>query len=131
VPGPITAARSRGTHRLIRKGAKLVTAAAHILEELHINSPPGVLHGSEPDNPDDFGRLPATKGVCVEAQLIVDALGEGAADVDTLASQTGLTPQEVLRMLLEMEISGIVEQFPGVGFGLQRDRVEQCSSLVR
>ena len=109
--------------------AKLITAAADVLEELHVDSPMRARLGSVPENPSAAKRPSPTKEGCVEEDLIVGALDDGAADVDALVSQTGLTPQEVLRILLKMELSGIVEQLPGSGFGLQRDRVERCSQV--
>jgi DNA processing protein len=130
VPGLITATRSRGANGLIRQGAaKLITAAADVLEELRVDSPMRARLGSVPENPSAAKRPSPTKEGCVEEDLIVGALDDGAADVDALVSQTGLTPQEVLRILLKMELSGIVEQIPGSGFGLQRDRVERCSQV--
>ena len=129
VPGLITAPRSRGAHGLIRQGAKLVTAAADVLEELRVDSPVRARVGKVPENPDAARRLPRMKEGCAEEDLIVEAIDGGAADVDALVSHTGLTAQEVLRILLRMELSGIVEQLPGSGFGLQRDRAERCSQV--
>lgn len=123
VPGSITAARSRGVHGLIRKGAKLVTEAVHVLEELHISSPAKAHRESTEVTRRLAPFVPGVSDADTGTERVRNALGDGASDVDDIVWRTGLTPQEVLRILLEMELSGVVEQFPGLEFGLQRESV--------
>jgi DNA processing protein len=106
VPGPINAPRSRGTHRLIRDGARLVTAASELLDELNL----AASRRPQVEQPLPFS-LDAFDS---EARSVVDALSSGVEAVDGVVAQTGLTPQEVLRILLQLELSGVVRQFPGV-----------------
>jgi DNA processing protein len=124
VPGHINAPRSQGVHRLIRNGAKLVTSAADVLEELGSglllseHSPAG---GTRP------GSVP-TVPLAPDAERIVETLADGVADVDVLVSRTGLTPQDVLRILLQLELAGVVRQFPSTGFGLQSPSARALST---
>ncbi len=106
IPGPIDAPRSRGTHRLIRDGARLVTAASELLEEIGL---------AESRTPPVDRPLPSSlDSLDAEARSVVDALSSGVEVVDDVVVQTGLTPREVLRILLQLELVGVVRQFPGV-----------------
>lgn len=111
VPGPIDAARSRGTHRLIRDGARLITAASDVLEEL------GLVGALTPCVAPSEAPCAAAE-LAVDAASLVAALSDGPLGVDGLVAETGLTPQDVLRILLQLELSGTVRQLPGVVFGL-------------
>ena len=129
VPGQITAARSRGVHGLIRQGAKLVTAAADVLEELRIGSPAAHRVAGTTGNPEAVSCLGTVGEIGAVGERIIQELNEGIAGVDALVSRTGLTPREVLRILLEMELYGTVEWFPGAGFGLRRNPVGRSDEV--
>jgi len=111
VPGPITAARSRGTNLLLQGKAKLVTGAADVLEEIGIAAPPPAATATGRG-----GAVTAEMGAGVRS--ILDALADGGAGADDLVARTGLTPPEVLRMLLELELAGIVCQVAGGTYSL-------------
>jgi DNA processing protein len=115
VPGSITAPRSRGTHALLRQGAKLVTAAGDVLEEI------GLTSGTSATRAAPAATCAAAPTAAGAHARVLAALGDEIADVDTLVSRTGLTPQDVLAILLELELSGSVHQYPGVSFGVRRD----------
>ena len=113
VPGPVTASRSRGPHRLIKDGAKLVESIDDILSEIapalartdrvekNETSAPVVL--LEPDEERVFQLFP-----------------EEAVHVDTLITGSGLEPARVLEVLLGLELKGIVTQLPGMYFTATR-----------
>ncbi len=113
VPGSIDSPGTKGTHRLIREGAKLVEGTQDILEEI---LPQVDLH-REPDNPTaedtsengviPFGELEAAE------QVILKALGVKPIHIDTLAVDTGYQIKNLLGILMSLELKGHVTQLPG------------------
>lgn len=101
VPG-LVGAHTRGTHRLLREGAKLTERAEDVVEEL-------MPHLVTPD------AVPAPALPPEEAAIRV-ALGDEVVQVDTLIGRCGLAPAAVLQGLLSLELRGIVEQLPGKRF---------------
>jgi DNA processing protein len=100
VPGPV-GARSRGTHRLIRDGAKLTERVEDILEEIA----PRLL--AAPSR-----RAPVVTLEGVEAQVFA-GVGDETRHIDEVISRTGLSPHQVLDALLTLELKGVVQQLPG------------------
>ncbi|WP_310449409.1 DNA-processing protein DprA [Sulfuritalea sp.] len=103
IPGSIHSPLSRGCHQLIRQGAKLVEAAQDILEELRWESASAA--------PAAADRVSVTQGGSEEQVLAV--LGDAPCALDTLSARSGLTPADLLAMLLPMELAGRVAQLPG------------------
>lgn len=110
IPGSIHSPLSRGCHRLIRDGAKLVEEAADILSELRIPLAAAVaMSSAQPTNElaQPAGRLDK------EYEILLDALGFDALGVDALIERSGLKPDAVASMLLILELKGLVEARPG------------------
>ena len=103
IPGSIHSPLSRGCHQLIRQGAKLVESAQDILEELSWESARTAAAATDP--------LSAARDSKEEQVLAV--LGEAPCGLDTLVARSGLTPADLLAMLLPMELAGRVAQLPG------------------
>jgi len=103
LPGSIHSPFSKGPHKLIREGAKLVETAQDILDELHVpaSAPvapvPAEMHG-EPD---------------IAARAVIAALGYDPADVDTLAARTGLSAAVVVAALTALELDRRVVALAG------------------
>ena len=104
LPGSIHSPLSRGCHKLIREGAKLVETAQDVLAELKLALPPRA-----PGAADSRSALPG--GATVEA--IVAALGASPVDLDRLIARTGLPAQDIAAQLTGLEIAGHVAALPG------------------
>lgn len=106
IPGSITSGASRGTHRLIQQGAKLVESISDIMEEL----PAG---GAKI-------RMPLQPQLLLQPleEKIYSTLGEGPIQIDEIAGKAGLTVQELSVILLRLELRGVVLQLPGKIFSI-------------
>ncbi len=107
VPGEVGASRSRGTHRLIRQGAKLVESAADIVEEI---APQLLKRAGAPGS--GVERL-LPQQARAEARKIYALLRERSAQIDDVIESSGLPPAEVSEILLELELQGYIRQLPG------------------
>ena len=108
VPGPVRNPGSRGCHRLIRDGARLVESAADVIEEV---APGIVVPATEEAAPTAAG------GRSPEADRVLEALGAEPENVDTLVERCGLTPETVSSMLILLELEGAVVAAPGGRYG--------------
>lgn len=115
IPGSIHSPMARGCHQLIRQGAKLVETAEDILEELRwnrpIRTPAAGAEGVSRDTPVGAGDTLTT--VDAATQKVLDALGQAPTSLETISVRSGLTPAELLAILLPMELAHQVAQLPG------------------
>jgi DNA processing protein len=100
LPGSIHSPLSKGCHRLIKQGAKLVESAADVLEELGRVLPV-------------FAPAGAASRPSAGADGLLDALAGGPLAPDQLAERLGLTVAEVSVKLLAAELEGGVAKLPG------------------
>jgi DNA processing protein len=105
VPGSIHSPFSKGSHRLIKEGAKLVETAHDVLEELG-----GVAPTEGP------GTQVAARDVEGDAGRVLEALGHDPAGVDALTTRTGLAAGAISVALVELELSGRITSLPGGAF---------------
>lgn len=109
IPGRADSPKSVGCHRLIQKGAKLVTSPDDVIAEF----PPEVQALTQ--KPADPARYALTS----PAQSIVALLGEGERHVDFIIGETKLPPSVALGLLLELELKGVIRQLPGKLFAMR------------
>lgn len=98
IPGSIHSPLSKGCHKLIREGAKLVETAQDILVELGLATPAEDGAGAAP---------PVVEG------LLLSALGDDPLGLDALIERTGMAADAVLAELTELEIAGVVAPVAG------------------
>ncbi|MEL7568617.1 MAG: DNA-processing protein DprA [Dehalobacterium sp.] len=108
VPGPVTSPLSRGTHKLIRQGAKLVEKAEDILEE-YIIEEYNVGYNEGYIGKNSFDLFSFTQ----EERNILEMLVTGSVHFDDLVLQSGLNAAEMAALLTQWEIKGLVKQIPG------------------
>ena len=109
VPGKIDSPQSKGCHRLIKSGAKLVEDAEDIFSEFEDLFP----KSSRPDAPP--ADAPALELPEAE-QKVFDAVGTDETDLDQIIRQSGLTSADVFATLLRLEMKRRVRQLPGKRF---------------
>jgi DNA processing protein len=111
VPGPVDSLASRGCHRLIRDGARLVETVDDILEELG----PLVreIH-TAPDEPPV--RHPAELTLSDHERSLLGQLANTPVGVDELITRTGLTASQVMATLSVLELKRLVRRLPGHQF---------------
>lgn len=104
VPGEAGLDRTRGTHGLLRAGARLAENARQVLEDVL---------------PWRLPATPAARSGRVEPHLseaaarVLGAFEENAEHVDRLIERSGLGAARVLEVLLELELEERVERYPG------------------
>lgn len=103
IPGSIHSPLSRGCHKLIREGAKLVETAQDILEEL-----PAIASFISPRGDDLKAEEPDR-----DADIVLSALGFDLLDIDTLCERLDMNIAELSTVLLSMEMDGLVALLPG------------------
>lgn len=106
MPGNINSGASKGTNRLIKEGAKIVTDVGDILEELAMagGMDYSLFSGPGPQLPDLL---------TADEKTIAAKLSDGPAHIDSIASECGLSVQTAGSILVMLELSGFVEQLPG------------------
>src|ERR1051325_8862317 len=102
VPGNVLSGRNRGSHALLRDGAKIVESADDILEELRMPAP--VWRG-------------AASNVDAAADAVLGCLTAGEpADLDAIAERSGVTAARLLPKLFELEMAGLIARVAGGRF---------------
>jgi DNA processing protein len=117
IPGSIHNPLSRGCHKLIRSGAKLVESAGDVLSEVlnFLQLQPLAAHGAGAASVGE--RAPALDK---EYEILLDALGFEPASIDVLATRTGIPGDSVASMLLILELRGHIKPHAGGRYGRVR-----------
>ncbi len=116
VPGRLDSESSQGANSLIQQGAKLISCAADIVEDLQYLLP-ARFHKALPENRPVVSAAARTAPELSKAQQkIVEALETEPTGIEEIIKVTGLSAPEVAGGLLALEMHGLVEQFPGKNF---------------
>jgi DNA processing protein len=110
VPGSINSFKSRGSHFLIKQGAKLVENVEDIVDEVNPGQPaenPPEEMPEASENRLDLNNL---------EKKIYDLVGDYPVHIDEIVRMGDLDPAEVLSSLMKLELGGIVKQLPGKMF---------------
>ena len=115
IPGSIHSPQSRGCHRLIQEGAKLVETGDDVLRELRFGPVEARRATLSPAQPSLFAS--AADSGSAEADGPDDALraalGHDPVTFDALAARTGLPTDQLAARLLELELTGVVAAAAG------------------
>jgi DNA processing protein len=105
IPGSIHSPFSKGPHKLIREGAKLVETAQDVLDELNIR---GVGRTAGPSAAaDDDTAMTATQ------KALLAAIAHDPVDLDTLIARTQMSADAIAAALTTLELDGRVAALSG------------------
>jgi DNA processing protein len=139
VAGDMLTGRSAGTDELIKRGAKLVTSAAEILEEylprfhdilnlkaaedvrnhpnfkdnISTNKDSRSLTSPEKVEEKDTGISECPDSVSEQSRLVFSFLDNNPKTMDELVNRSGLTASQILTSLTELELAGCIKRTPG------------------
>lgn len=119
VPGSIDSSGSRGTNKLIKQGAKLIENVEDILEEImpqvgrEPNSTKPERRQQQTDDHDKNPKPSPDRFLTSVEKTLWQVLSQKPVPIDHIITSTGLTTQQVLSILLNLELQGLIEQKPG------------------
>ncbi|WP_296695877.1 DNA-processing protein DprA [Thiocapsa sp. UBA6158] len=118
VPGSIRNPLSRGSHALIRDGAKLVEDPGEILLELApmLRNLLSACPGDAPAEDRAVAGRGGDGALDADYRALLDAMGFDPVAPDELIASTGRSAREVSSMLLVLELEGHVSSAPGGRF---------------
>ncbi|MBP8980123.1 MAG: DNA-processing protein DprA [Syntrophobacterales bacterium] len=125
VPGGIDAAGSRGTNRLIKEGAKLVENVHDILDEIRpqLSKTNAATETSGKVTTAGMKRessvTASEKTMSASERALLAALSRQPRHIDELIAATGLNAPEVLALLLQLELRGLIRRTAGNKYILQ------------
>ncbi len=108
IPGNVGAETSRGTNQLIKEGAKLVESSEDILEEILPQWRGEGERGQEADRP--------VPDLTSEEKVLYQLLTETPLHIDAIIQESQLDPGKVSSFLLNLELKGLISQWPGKCF---------------
>ena len=107
IPGKIDQPNAQGVNRLIKEGAKLVSSVEDILEELKLPLSAYVGAGSQP------APVKQIINLSEDEKPIYQQLSDEPQHIDDLAEQCAIPIPQLMAVLLNFELKGIIKQLPG------------------
>jgi DNA processing protein len=122
VPGPIDRPTSAGSNRLIQQGAKLITGAEDVLDELDMFFPSSAPQKKTRQSAvqAELPMAPPPK-LTHEETLLLTALEVGELSLDELCSATRLPSYKISSTLLGLELKRLAKPLPGQRYVLVRN----------
>lgn len=111
-PGPTTSPYSKGTHSLIKEGAKLVENIDDILEELE----PLMKIYQEKKQTESLPKPVLLQ----EEEIIYNLITQEAKYIDLLIQESKLPAQKALVVLTNLQIKGLIKELSGKNFIRER-----------
>jgi DNA processing protein len=123
IPGNITSQASWGPNLLIRQGAKLVTTAQDIVNELtpevrrRIQNGAGASKENRPDSGPKQSTLPLGPNSVLGDLLLAKLTTDSPTHIDDLLGcLENYSSSEIVAVLFELELLGLIRQLPGKQF---------------
>jgi len=115
VPGNVTQEVSFAPNQLIKQGAKLVTSAEDVIEELPTPIRAALVQAEQLAS--EQRNLLAGDDLTPAEKRVYELLSaETTRHIDDLVETSGLNSSEVLATLFDLEMKGIIRQLPGKQF---------------
>ncbi len=131
VPGSPLTGKTRGSNRLLKEGARLVECVEDVIEELtpQLGAATTMVPSGKAPAVADKGPDAATRVVAFDEKVIESEPNEiktvlhclkdaNKLHIDSIIEESRLNTQTVLKLLLELELRGLVTQHPGKLFSL-------------
>jgi len=115
VPGNVTQPVRFAPNQLIKQGAKLVTCAEDVIEELPTPIRAALVQAEKPEA-EQRSLLAAAALNGSEKKLYELPSAEEPVHIDDIVESVGLNSSEVLATLFNLEMKGIIRQSPGKQF---------------
>jgi DNA processing protein len=115
VPGNVTQPVSFAPNQLIKQGAKLVTCAEDVIEELPTPIRAALVQAEQPEA-EQRNLLVGAALNGSEKKLYELLNAEEPVPIDDIVERSGLNSSDVLATLFNLEMKGIVRQLPGKQF---------------
>jgi len=118
VPGKIDSPLSKGTHRLIKQGAKLIESVEDVMEalgyigkQLQSHATAAAAKASEKVETPlfDAGQL----NLSDSERTIYDYLSKEPSHIDQIIAETDLAPGSINAGLISLRLKGLIKQLPG------------------
>ncbi|MCX5851221.1 MAG: DNA-processing protein DprA [Deltaproteobacteria bacterium] len=122
VPGPVDSPGSKGTHRLIREGAKLTETVDDILEEIipQLERSESLLKSIQPEVETPHSGSPSHTPC---EQALLGFIGHAPAHIDDIIAESSTNAGEVMSTLTSLEIRGIIVQHAGKTYTLKKQHI--------
>lgn len=121
IPGNINTRWSRGTNKLIKDGAKMVTSVEDILEELNAFNFYD-FEGSEKVSPDavDLDGGPMMHDLDKDERKVVKCIIPGSIHIDIISQMSGIQIGKLNSILIMLELKGVIRREEGNVFRLRK-----------